>query len=90
MLPPQPAPRDQAIIDLLQERDGLLTEVVLDGGVRLVVLNIAWGYDIGDAYAHVTTNVSPFVEGAEIDFFFTSSVTAIADASTGGRLLQAP
>jgi hypothetical protein len=43
------------------------------------VRNIAWGYDIGDEFAHVTTNVSPAVEGASIDFFFTSEVRAVID-----------
>ncbi|MFF2149462.1 hypothetical protein [Kitasatospora sp. NPDC058190] len=90
MFPPQPAPRDTAIVDLLQERDGLSTEVVLRDGVRLVVLNSACGYDIGDEYAHVTTNVSPFVEDGEIGFFFTSDVAVIADPSTGEILLRTP
>ena len=44
------------------------------------VLNIAWGYDAGDSYAHITTNISPSVPGLETDFFFTAEVIAVLDA----------
>jgi hypothetical protein len=84
----QPPPRDEAILRLLQERDGLASEVVLSDDTRLTVFNIAWGYDIGDEYAHVTTNISPDVEGAAIDFFFTESVRAIVDPANGVVLLS--
>jgi hypothetical protein len=86
----QPSPRDEAILQLLQERDGLASEVVLSDDTRLTIFNIAWGYDIGDAYAHVTTNISPNVDGAAIDFFFTQSVKAIVDPANGAVLLEIP
>lgn len=85
----QPAPRDGALLRLLRARDGLLTEVALTDGTRLAVLNIAWGYDLGDEYAHVTTNVSPFVDGLPADFFSTESVAAVLDSVTGASLLEA-
>ena len=44
------------------------------------VLNIAWGYDAGDSYAHVTTNISLPVPGFETHFFFTKEVIAVLDA----------
>jgi hypothetical protein len=72
-------PVDAAILAALQDRDGELTYVVLDDGRRVRVFNIAWGYDIGDRFSHVTTNVSPFVEGEAIDFFFTNEVAALLD-----------
>ncbi|MDX6430238.1 MAG: hypothetical protein QOE54_2604 [Streptosporangiaceae bacterium] len=81
-------PRDEAILRLLQQRDGLASEVVLSDDTRLTVFNIAWGYDIQDEYAHVTTNISPDVEGAAIDFFFTESVRAIVDPANGVVLLE--
>jgi hypothetical protein len=84
----QPPPRDKAILGVLQERDGLASEVVLDDGKRLTVFNIAWGYDLGDGYAHVTTNISPDVEGATIDLFFTKSVAEIIDPTDGSVLLE--
>ena len=75
----QPPPADESLIRLLQERDGRSSVVLLRDGRRLDVWNIAWGYDMGDEYAHVTTNISPTVEGASIDFFFTNDVTAVLD-----------
>lgn len=47
------------------------------------MLNIAWGYNLGDGYAHVTTNASPFVDDLPIDVFSTERVTQIRDAATG-------
>jgi hypothetical protein len=78
--------RDDALIALLRQRDGLDTEVVLRDGRRVVVRNIAWGYDDSDDWAHVTTNVSPEVRGHSIDFFFTNDVAAVLDPPTGARI----
>ncbi|MFD0149438.1 hypothetical protein ACWGQ4_00230 [Streptomyces sp. NPDC055721] len=86
----QPQPRDEATLQLLQDRDGLPSEVLLRDGVTLTVFNIAWGYDLGDEYAHVTSNISPAVEGATVDLFFTSSVVAILDPTSGAVLLEVP
>jgi hypothetical protein len=79
---PQPAPRDVELLRVLQERDAVETVVVLRDGRRLHVHDIAWGYDMGDEWAHVTSNISPGVEGASIDFFFTSDVVLMLDAAT--------
>ncbi|MFE7709760.1 hypothetical protein ACFU6I_29125 [Streptomyces sp. NPDC057486] len=84
----QPPPRDETLLQVLQDRDGLPSEVVLDDGKRLTVFNIAWGYDLGDEYAHVTTNISPDVEGASTDFFQTGSVVAILDPVNGAVLFE--
>jgi hypothetical protein len=75
----EPDPVDLAILDVLQGRDGRLTIVRLEDGRRLRTFNIAWGYDRGDRFSHVTTNISPDVEGEAIDFFFTNEVTALLD-----------
>jgi hypothetical protein len=75
---PVPA-EDEDLIALLKARDQLPTVVVLRGGKRLTVHNVAWGYDAGDPFAHVTTNASPFVEGAPIDVFSTEDVVAVID-----------
>lgn len=75
----QPAPVDESLIALLNERNSLPTEVVLADGRRLHVRNIAWAYDMGDEFAHITTNCSPFVDRLPIDFFFTSEVEAVID-----------
>ena len=84
--PGEPDPRDAAIVALLQARDGVLTEVELSDGRRSRVWNIAWGYDAGDSWAHVTTNVSPDGKGEAADFFFTYEVTAIRSSESGALL----
>jgi hypothetical protein len=84
----QPAPRGVALLALLQERDGRPSEVALRDGRRLMIFNIAWGYDIGDEFSHVTTNVSPHIGAAEIDFFFTEDVASVVDPETGVVLFQ--
>ena len=86
----QPAPRDEALIRLFQDRDGTATRVILRDKQLLTVVNIAWGYDMGDEFAHVTTNVSPTVEGTSIDFFYTSDVESLSDPSSGDVLFAAP
>lgn len=80
---PEPEPLDETLVDLLAARDGLETVVELDDSRRLRVLNIAWGYDSGDHYAHVTTNISPSAAGREPDFFFTNEVVSVEDADSG-------
>lgn len=82
------SPVDEELIDLLVRRDGMTTEVVLRDGRRLRVVNIAWGYDDGDAHAHVTTNVSPFVALAPADFFFTGEVATVIDPLTDVVLFE--
>lgn len=77
---------DSELIAVFQRRDGMRTEVTLANGQRLSVWNIAWGYDIGDEYAHVTTNCSPFVGKEPLDFFYTDEVTEVREVGTGGVL----
>lgn len=72
-------PADEAIISTSQSLDGTRCEVLLVDGRLVEVFNTAWGYDEGDAYAHVTTNISPDVEGASIDVFRTGEVATITD-----------
>lgn len=38
---------------------GQATDVQLRDGRRFVVINIAWGQDMGDPEFHITTNISP-------------------------------
>lgn len=82
----QPAPVDGELLAELARRDQLETTVVLNDGRRLRVFDIAEGYDMGDEWAHVTTNASPGRPGAPLDFFFTSEVLELVDPSTGRRL----
>ena len=62
---------DDELIRLLRERDGLRTVVDTRRNVSLLVVNIGWGYDLSEPYAHVSTNVSPTVEGEDYDLFHT-------------------
>ncbi len=57
-------------------------------GARYIVYNIAWRYDEGDEWAHVTTNISPSVDGQPIDCFVTSAVVAVNDPTTGTVLYR--
>jgi hypothetical protein len=69
--------KDKNIIDTFQSRDGLETKVELKDGRLISVWNIAWGYDIGDDFAHITTNISPKIDNAAVDFFFTNEISKI-------------
>ncbi len=84
-----PDPWDSKVLDVLRERDGQLSIVELADGTSLRVWNIAWGYDAGDSFAHVISNVSPDApeEGDDFDFFFTSDVAAVRSALPESRLL---
>ena len=66
--------KDQKIIDVFKERDGNETKVELKNGKKISVWNIAWGYDIDDEFAHITSNISPKIENATIDLFSTSEI----------------
>lgn len=62
---------------MLQGRLGRTTIVELRDGRRLRVINVAWGYDTGDTHAHVTSNVSPGIEGEAVDVFNTADVRRV-------------
>jgi hypothetical protein len=83
----EPSPRHcRLIVPLLQSRDGEETLVILSQDRRLIVFDIAWGEDLGDDFEHITTNISPGVEGAVIDLFFTDEVVSIVDPKGGETL----
>ena len=70
---------DEHIIELLRKRNGIKTTIELTNGAKIAAWNIAWGYDIGDEYAHITTNISPGIESSTIDFFFTIEIKKLYD-----------
>ncbi|NMO51952.1 hypothetical protein HH310_12190 [Actinoplanes sp. TBRC 11911] len=78
----QPPAQDEERLQRLARRAGSETVVILRDGRRLSVYDIAWGYDVGDAWAHVTTNISPGFEGAPVDLFVTSEVVLVVDPAT--------
>ena len=75
----QPPAADTRLIKLLRERDGRPTVVELHDSRRLTVINIAWGYNMGDTHAHVTTNCSPSVADEPSDVFLTDEVQRVID-----------
>jgi hypothetical protein len=76
-------------LQLLRDRDGIRTDVMLADGRTAAVWNIAWGRDIGDDYDHVTTNVSPAPPAEhQVDFFYTHEIAAIVDPESGIALLD--
>lgn len=83
---PDAEPVDGELVGLLHSRDGQETSVELDDGRWCRVLNIAWGHDSADHYAHITTNISPSVPGYEIDFFFTNEVVTVSDPASTATL----
>jgi hypothetical protein len=68
-----PAQGEQ-VIAILRGRDAELTIATLASGKVFKVLNIAWGRDDGAEFDHVTTNISPSVEGYDLDGFLTSEI----------------
>ncbi|MFF1828257.1 hypothetical protein [Paenarthrobacter sp. NPDC058233] len=79
---------DADIINLLAARGGVATRVYLENGTVYTVFNIAWGYDMGEPFAHVTTNISPEVKGAPIDVFCTEDIVQIRDESSDAIILE--
>ena len=80
--------KDDHIIDIFKKRDGQPTIVKLNNGKQYTVWDIAWGYDMGDEFAHITTNVSPGVEGASVDFFYTSEIIEISESKLAEALYK--
>ncbi len=78
--------RDQHIIEIFKSTDQLEKAVYLDNNSILTVFNIAWGYDNGDEFAHITTNISPEIRNSEIDYFYTNEIQKIEDRTNGKTL----
>ena len=78
--------KDQNIIEIFKITDQLEKVVHLVNDRILIVWNITWGYDLGDEFAHITTNISPKVKNSTIDFFYTNEIEKIEDR-TNGKIL---
>ena len=76
------------VVPLLKARDGDATNLELSAQRALTVFNIAWGEDFGDDYEHVTTNISPSIDGTTVDLFFTDEVTKIVEPTSGAILWE--
>ena len=71
--------KDKAIIEFLKHRTGKSTIAKIKNGSLFTIWNIVFGYDMGDEYAHITTNINPGIPGAEIDILFTSDIVEFID-----------
>ncbi|MGI2878241.1 hypothetical protein ACRTEE_18435 [Vibrio alginolyticus] len=80
---------DTEIIKIFKEQDGMWTLVELENEQCYRVLNIAWGYDMGDKWAHITTNISPGEDGVDVDFFYTFEIKLLRDEKTNKVLFKA-
>ncbi len=69
----------KTILKILEKRCGQTTTVYLEDGKKLNVNDIVYGYDLGDDFAHITTNISPPKDGIDIDFFYVNEVKKIED-----------
>lgn len=78
--------KDKHIIEIFLTTDQIEKIVHLDNNSLLIVWNIAWGYDVGDEYAHITTNISPEITNCGIDFFYTNEIQKI-EIRTNGKTL---
>ena len=77
------------VIPLLRQREGQETIVFLSNARTLRIFNAVWGQDLGEDFEHITSNISPNVDGATIDFFFTDEIASIVDPVTGKQLWKA-
>ena len=76
-------PSHATALDILKARNGEPSDVTLTPNRVVRVYNIAWGYDLGDPVAHITTNISPVPDDCPSDFFFADEIVRIVDPDNG-------
>ncbi|MEM9414362.1 MAG: hypothetical protein AAGA29_02640 [Planctomycetota bacterium] len=87
-------PAHARALDILKSRNGSELWVTLKSGQVSKVFNIAWGYDLGEEIAHLTTNSSPKQKcqdaqgAADIGFFQTHEIARIMDPFDGTILFD--
>ena len=67
------------LVELLERRDGRLTLLELADGRTIRSFNIAAGRDLGDEWEHFTLNISPRIEGEDVDWLSTADVLTARD-----------
>jgi hypothetical protein len=80
--------KDNILIEIFKNHNGHELKVQLRNGEIKSVWNIAWGYDIGDEYAHITSNISPEVIGSTIDFFYSHEITRIIEVESNRTIFE--
>jgi hypothetical protein len=84
-------PAHATALDILKRCTGEPSDVTLLSGRVVRVYNVAWGYDLNDPVAHITTNISP-PQAADPtwDFFFADEVVRIVDPENGAIWFELP
>lgn len=90
-------PAHQRALDTLIHRRGQWSLVFLRDGRTSLVFDIAWGFDLGEEIAHITTNVSPGPRKEPdpafpviVEFFTADDILRIEDLDTGTALFSLP
>jgi hypothetical protein len=68
---------DKPIIECFRSLDNRKSIVKLEDGKSFVVWNIVYGYDMGEDFAYITTNINPTIAGTSIDGFCTNEIAEI-------------
>lgn len=84
----------QRALDVLVHRCGEWSQVTLRDGKVCQVFDVAWGYDLGEEVAHITTNCSPGPDPDGVDFsvechaFLADQIVRIVDLDTNAFLFD--
>ena len=79
-------PHERAL-DILRTRDNELSLVSLRCGRSILVRTIAWGYDLGEDVAHITSNVATDPsEELELTLFHANEIVEIVDPDNSAVL----
>ena len=77
------------VSEALQARCGVLTVATLSSGKSVEIHNVAWGRDMGEAFDHITTNISPAPDCPHtIDVFTTDKVVLLLAPESGTVLYR--
>lgn len=80
--------KDKILIETIRSQDGHELIIQLINGEIKTVWNIAWGYDNGDDFAHITTNISPAIKGASIDIFYSYDIARIIKVENNSTIYE--
>ncbi|MBK7213676.1 MAG: hypothetical protein IPH88_10375 [Bacteroidales bacterium] len=69
--------KDSHLVEMFNFFQDKELTVILNNGDELKVWNSAAGYDELDDFAHISSNVSPSMEGRTIDYFYTNEIKRI-------------
>ena len=84
-----PKPDTDRVLDALRYKDGEACDVTLENGDVVRVFNIAWGFDMDNPVAHITTNISPSPPDTHtVDYFEADEVVKIVHVETMAVLFE--